>query len=188
MSDDLPNLGLLIKLMKMTTSSNDGEVLVAIRKANEQLAKFGGDWEALLSGKVTVIGDPFAGLDIPAQRTTQATPPPTPKRPRPRTPTPRTYVWNPQAASPPPPPPSATTTFAGPQPKAMPTYRFGKGSNGEWLVATPDNLRVGTIVAVSKRNGSIAPVEILALVEVNQYQDNLYAFRDASGINVNSLL
>ena len=57
---ELPNLGLLIKLLKLTTASNDAEALSAMRKANEQLIKFGGDWEALLRGKVTVIGDPFA--------------------------------------------------------------------------------------------------------------------------------
>lgn len=85
MAEELPNLGLLIKLLKMTTSSVDGEALIAIRKANEQLAKFGGDWEALLRGKVTVIGDPFAGLDQPAARDmghagyARSTPPPPPQ-------------------------------------------------------------------------------------------------------------
>jgi hypothetical protein len=49
MSEELPNLTLLIKLLKMTTSSHDAEALLAIRKANEQLAKFGGDWERLLN-------------------------------------------------------------------------------------------------------------------------------------------
>jgi len=81
--DDLPNLGLLIKLLKMTTSNTDAEALSAIRKANQQLQKFGGDWEALLRGKVTVIGDPFADMPAPPKR--EATPPPrTPQRPVPR--------------------------------------------------------------------------------------------------------
>lgn len=59
------NLELLIKLLKLTTSSNDGEALLASRKANEVLGKFGGDWEALLRGKVTVIADPFAAAATP---------------------------------------------------------------------------------------------------------------------------
>lgn len=65
-SSDLPNLGILIKLLKMTTSSNDGEALNAIRMANHALSKFGGDWERLLRGKVTVIGaDPFDKIPDP---------------------------------------------------------------------------------------------------------------------------
>lgn len=64
-TNDPPNLGLLIKLMKLTTSTNDAEALAALRKANEQLAKFGGDWERTLRGKITVIGDPFEGASAP---------------------------------------------------------------------------------------------------------------------------
>ena len=60
-----PSLTLLIKLLKMTTSSHDAEALVACRKANAELQKFGGDWDTLLRGKVTVIGDPFANLHKP---------------------------------------------------------------------------------------------------------------------------
>jgi hypothetical protein len=96
-SKDLPNLELLIKLLKMTTSSNDGEVVVAARKANEQLAKFGSDWESLLRGKVTIIEDPFKSVDIP----TKAQPRPAP----------------PMAQRPPPPPPSPTPTY---QPRGRP--------------------------------------------------------------------
>jgi hypothetical protein len=66
MAEDLPNLGKLIKLLKMTTSSNDAEALAFLRKANLELAKFGGDWESLLRGKVTVIGDPFEGVSAPS--------------------------------------------------------------------------------------------------------------------------
>lgn len=68
MADRAPQakeLTLLCKLLKMTTSNNDGEALVAIRKANEQLAKVGGDWEKLFFGKVTVIADPFENLRKP---------------------------------------------------------------------------------------------------------------------------
>jgi len=65
---DPPNLELLIKLMRLTTSSTDAEALMAIRKANEQVSKFGGDWDTILRGKVkvTVIGDPFKNLSTPA--------------------------------------------------------------------------------------------------------------------------
>jgi hypothetical protein len=66
-TEELPNLVLLIKLMKLTASSNDSEALLAIRKANEQLVKFGGDWERLLKGKVTVIGDPFESVVAPRE-------------------------------------------------------------------------------------------------------------------------
>jgi hypothetical protein len=76
MTEDLPNLPLLIKLMKLTSSPNDSEALSAVRKANEQLAKFGGDWERLLLGKVTVIADPFVGVPPPP-------PPEAPRRPPP---------------------------------------------------------------------------------------------------------
>ena len=93
---DLPNLGMLIKLMKLTASSNDAEALLAVRKANEQLIKFGGDWEALLSGKVTVIGDPFVSIKEPdphdirrgSAASRAPTPPNAPPPPRP-TPKPR---------------------------------------------------------------------------------------------------
>jgi hypothetical protein len=92
MAEELPNLGLLIKLMKLTSSSNDSEALLAVRKANEQLVKFGGDWEKLLLGKVTVIGDPFESVAPPKQqpRYTNAAPPP----PTPRTPPPSTAQWS----------------------------------------------------------------------------------------------
>jgi hypothetical protein len=88
-TEELPNLALLIKLLKLTASSNDSEALLAVRKANEQLVKFGGDWERLLKGKVTVIGDPFEGVAAPVQRTTpsaapQRTPQQAPPHPRPQ--------------------------------------------------------------------------------------------------------
>lgn len=99
------NLELLIKLLKLTTSSNDSEALLSCRKANEQLAKFGGDWEALLRGKVTVIADPFTAAppnsDQIHRRTStapSAPPPPAPPRPAPTAP--------PRTPSAPPPQPS----------------------------------------------------------------------------------
>lgn len=82
-----PSLTLLIKLLKMTTSSSDAEALVAARKANAELKKFGGDWESLLRGKVTVIGDPFADLTKPDVGLTRAPRPATaPRAPAPQPP------------------------------------------------------------------------------------------------------
>src|SRR5262245_52256164 len=93
-TSELPNLGLLIKLLKMTTSSNDAEALIAMRRANEQLIKFGGDWENLLRGKVTVIGDPFAGTgptidEAAIRRSTNGQKPPSPGTPPPPRPAPQ---------------------------------------------------------------------------------------------------
>lgn len=73
---DPPNLGLLIKLLKMTTSTSDAEALSAMRKANEQLAKFGGDWERLLLGKVKIIADPFSSIQAPPPARHRQTEPP----------------------------------------------------------------------------------------------------------------
>jgi len=91
------NLELLIKLLKMTTSSNDSEALLFLRKANEQLTKAGWDWDRLLHGKVTVMADPFAGVPVPpVVRQTQTAP----LRPSPPPPPP----YQPRSYSPPPPP------------------------------------------------------------------------------------
>jgi hypothetical protein len=97
-----PSLTLLIKLLKMTTSSHDAEALVACRKANAELQKFGGDWDTLLRGKVTVIGDPFENLRKPDPGRTEAPPPPQP-RPAPQAPPPyQGFSVRPKAAKPPP--------------------------------------------------------------------------------------
>lgn len=63
---ELPRHELLLKLLKMTASTNDAEALVALRKANQLLATAGWDWDKLLSGKITVVGDPFGNLQRPA--------------------------------------------------------------------------------------------------------------------------
>lgn len=61
-----PRFELLIKLIKLSTSSNDSEALLAIRKANDIVREhFKGDWEALLRGKITIIADPFFSLKEP---------------------------------------------------------------------------------------------------------------------------
>src|SRR3954470_14383778 len=80
-------LELLIKLMKMT-SAEDNIALVAIRKANSHLHKLNADWESVLRGKVKIIADPFANINIPASamnpnRNQEYTPPPPTPRPRP---------------------------------------------------------------------------------------------------------
>lgn len=114
------NFTLLIKLMGMTTSSNDGEALTAIRKANATIMRFGRTWDDILSGRVKVIADPFSAL-------TAAPPPPPPKaptftaRPAPQ-PTPR-QQWTPPPQSPQPPPHSQTyqRTAPPPRPQRTPT-------------------------------------------------------------------
>lgn len=58
------NFNLLVKLLKMTTSSNDGEAITAMRKANEQASKFGG-WERILLGQITIVEDPFEKIATP---------------------------------------------------------------------------------------------------------------------------
>lgn len=90
----------LIKLLGMTRSSSEHEAQVAMRLANEHLDKhYGGDWNALLYGKVQIIADPFSA----APTLDQATPPPS-SRGAPARPT--GYRAPPARPSPPPPPPA----------------------------------------------------------------------------------
>lgn len=94
--DTLPKQELLGKLLRMTTSSNDGEALMAIRKANSLLNAAGWDWDKLLAGKIKIVENPFAGLGNPlAGKPTQAPAPnfrpavnPAPLGPPPFTPKP----------------------------------------------------------------------------------------------------
>lgn len=65
MADALPKHVLLVKLLKMTTSDNDGEALSAMRKANALLTTAGWDWDKLMSGKITVVEDPFGSIGVP---------------------------------------------------------------------------------------------------------------------------
>jgi hypothetical protein len=104
MNDQTPTLEnaleKLIKIMKMTTSSTDGEALAAIRMANSQLTRLKTDWEAVLRGKISIMPDPFGG--VPIVNAKPAPPSPAP-RPAPQpTPQPR---WNPPPPPPPPPRP-----------------------------------------------------------------------------------
>lgn len=118
MPDDTPQLNfeLVIKLLKMTTSSNDAEALVAVRKANDAVKRAGWDWERLLRGKVTVIADPFSGPTAAApsdiySRGNRPPPPTPPRRPAP-TPPPRPQAPPQPRYSPPPPPPKPTPAYA----------------------------------------------------------------------------
>jgi len=72
---------LLIKLLRMTASPNDGEALVALRKANTLLATAGWDWDKLINGKITVVADPFNNLADPFATRPASAPPPPPARP-----------------------------------------------------------------------------------------------------------
>lgn len=100
MTDSTPkdehSIVLLIKMMKMT-AAEDNVALVAIRKANAVLAKEGWDWEKLLKGKVTIIGDPFANLSTRATAAAMkpSAPPPPKAAPRYRCPVCATDVARP---------------------------------------------------------------------------------------------
>jgi hypothetical protein len=67
-AEEIQKHQLLVKLLKMTTSANDGEALTAMRKANDLLTAAGWDWDRLMAGKITVVGDPFANLGNPAPK------------------------------------------------------------------------------------------------------------------------
>jgi len=83
--DDPPNLATIIKVLKMTTSSHDGEALSAIRMANDLLRRWGWEWEAIMNGKVKILPDPFANIPMPVQSggsRYQAAPPAPPPPPK----------------------------------------------------------------------------------------------------------
>lgn len=101
---ELPKQELLIKILGMTTSDNDGQALVAIRKANALLDAAGWTWERLIQGKITIVEDPFNGAGDPfaAMFTTK---PAAPAPPRQRAPG--------FAPASPPPPPNRPWTAGG---------------------------------------------------------------------------
>lgn len=109
---DPPKQELLLKMLNMTTADNDGQALVAIRKANALLASAGWTWEKLLSGKITVVEDPFSKVAAPtAQAPRNVEVPvrpffrPTPT-PRPLDPSPPPRPQTPRPSPPPPPQPA----------------------------------------------------------------------------------
>lgn len=105
---------LLIKMLGMTSSDNENQALVALRKANDLAAKLGG-WDAILRGKVkiTVLADPFASMNIPKATTGHYAPMP----PVPPTRPVRTPPQQPKASPPPTQPP--------PQPRPIPNRYEG---------------------------------------------------------------
>lgn len=77
MSDSpLPKEQLLLKILKMTTSDNDGQALVAIRKANALLDAAGWTWDKLIEGKIKIVESPFKNMPTPS-KPVRAEPPPT---------------------------------------------------------------------------------------------------------------
>lgn len=87
-------LSKLIKLLNMTTSPNQGEALSAAAMANALVAKLGTTWDELLTGKVTLIADPFTSIPEPPKSTSTPPPPtgrysPPPPRPQPAPPPPQ---------------------------------------------------------------------------------------------------
>lgn len=130
----LPKEALLLKILNMTTSDNDGVALVSIRKANKLLEDSGWTWEKLLSGKIKVVENPFKNIADPFGGFKQA--PSAPPAP-PATPTPsvaprgsRTGRWG---ASPTPP---AQPTKRSLQPR--PTVSPGLGLKWVWDAALDD--------------------------------------------------
>lgn len=121
--EKLPKHELLLKMLKMTTSDNDGQALVAIRKANALMESAGWDWDRLFAGKITVVADPFASIstpkarqgDGPSYRSGEAPPRPAPPRPT----RPGDYGT---AFRPPPPPQAPHTGFMAntPPPPTLP--------------------------------------------------------------------
>jgi hypothetical protein len=101
-----PRQDILIKLLKMTTSSNDGEALTAIRKANAVLNAGGWDWDKLFARKIVIVEDPFSKIQTPPQ---QHVPQPRPRQPPPPPPQHKAQPW-PAAPPPPKPKPAAPKT------------------------------------------------------------------------------
>lgn len=70
----LPKQELLLKILNMTTSDNDGTALAAIRQANAFLAKQGWDWDKLINAKIRVVENPFAKIATPGAINAGSTP------------------------------------------------------------------------------------------------------------------
>lgn len=111
MNEKVPKEELLLKMLNMTTSDNEGVTLVAIRKANELLTSAGWSWEKLLAAKITVVADPFAALATPKAGKNQPSYTPPPPR---------------DAAAPPPPPWRGAST---PPPKPKPSIPYSDKPN-----------------------------------------------------------
>lgn len=153
------DLTLLIKMMKMTTATEDTVALVALRKANDFIRnKLSSDWESILTGKVTIIEDPFKSINIPRQ---YSPPPPRPK-PQPR----------PQPAPPPPPPPPQPSAPRGPTTVTYTTINTNNGSQ-VWGLRSNNPLKRGEKVPVTKKNGKVRTVYVGNLIR-QSYGDYIY--------------
>jgi len=71
----------LVKFLGMTTSTNDGEALSAIRMANRELARLGKTWQEFVDMRITVVEDPFGNLPEPGRPGRQPPPRPAPQAP-----------------------------------------------------------------------------------------------------------
>lgn len=175
-ADDTLNLEKLIKLMKMTTSTQDGEALTAIRMANGWLLRNGHDWETVLRGKITIIEDPFNAVNAPDPRRTdddpyarrrRAAPPPPPQpqaKPQPQ---------RPQAA-----PPGWQQNVNRPSPKQPvgPQLSFRKDTHGYWCIGSDQTLQMDSEHVVHRKDGTSQKVKITAYVQTDSYGNKLYRF------------
>jgi len=171
------DLDKLIKLMKMTTSSMDGEALTAIRMANSWLTRNNYDWEAVLRGKITVIADPFGDAPAPVRQPDRAAPPP-PRRPRPQ-PAPKPQYTSPPQPKPAPAQPKPAPQFAAPS--------FTKNSAGDWCVRSATPLNPGDILDVTTRKGGVRTVVIGTSYGKNSFGDYLYASQNAAPTQLGDL-
>jgi hypothetical protein len=183
MSEELPKLDLLIKIMRMTESESEGVTLVAISKANAMLKAEGWDWERLLRGKVRIIADPFANAGAPK---VQPAPAPSFVQPRQAAPQPAVNPWpGGQAPRPrtttrinPSPQPAAPTT---PQAPAGPLH-FRKASNNQWAIASHIRIdpQIGLTQTIHKKDGTTTQEDLGHFIEQNAQGYYLYDIAKAS--------
>lgn len=185
------NLDLLIKLLKMMASSNDGEALMAARKATQQIEKVGGDWDALLRGKVTIIADPFAGSKVPPIPTSDWKPsvgrPPPPWQAPPRfrhTPPPASSTRPPFTPPPPPSQPRPNTTTMPPKQTAIVNY-VSRG--GEWVLSASERLDGFTSVTVIRKDGQTKTERVGKFIET-KFGRFLYNTGKTNQSSVNDLI
>jgi hypothetical protein len=185
MSEDLPKLDLLIKIMRMTESESEGVTLVAISKANAMLKAEGWDWERLLRGKVRIIADPFAG----GTNKVQPAPAPSFVQPRSAAPQPAVNPW-PGGQAPKPKtrrsfnvPPTSPSPAASTPPQA-PTgpLHFRKASNNQWAIASHIRIdhHIGLQKTVHKKDGSTTQEDLGHFIEQNSQGYYLYDIAKAS--------
>lgn len=128
MSTGNQNLDLLIKLLMMTTSPNDSEALLAIRKANAQLERFHTSWEQFVKQRITVAADPFAqplSQSQPQEAPPAARPAPT-AAPRP---SPSTFQAPPSSrGGRKPTPQPQPTVYSQPSPQPQSEYDYPTGA------------------------------------------------------------